>query len=425
MSASEFRAVARRLAAYGAITRMTGSDHIVVFDDTGLTLDDGDEYLHLPLDGTTLDEVPPAWRSDDAADRRATRWIEDYLEDTFQTLVIRRHYIDDLVRDPFSPVFLDHLADRFPNVDLPEIQAYLAEIRQWLAGRPRATATAPTAETFTIEVGALALTGDRWPASTGDGTHAPILMLHGGGQTRHSWNRAAAGLAALGHDVYTMDLRGHGDSAWPEDADYAVDAFTEDLLGTLDSLQIKPVIVGASLGGITGLNTVGRHLDVAAGLVLVDIVVDVEPEGIGRIKEFMGAHIDGFDTLDDVADAIAAYNPSRKRTRNLGGLTKNVRQRADGRWYWHWDPRFLQGGDETRITDVEVLSEASRAVTVPTLLVRGGQSDVVSQEGIDSMLTLIPHAEVADVSEAGHMVAGDDNQVFASAIVEFLGRHGL
>ncbi|GAA3954428.1 alpha/beta hydrolase [Gordonia caeni] len=284
--------------------------------------------------------------------------------------------------------------------------------------------SAPTGDPFTVSVNGLDLAGDRWGAPDPDRT--PILMLHGGGQTRHSWNRAAAGIAGLGHQVYTMDLRGHGDSSWSDDADYGVDAFTADLVGTLEALQIAPVVVGASLGGITGLNAVGRNPGVAAGLVLVDIVVDVEPQGIERIKAFMAAHVDGFDTLDDVADAISAYNPDRKRTRNLDGLTKNVRRREDGRWYWHWDPRFLDGGNEApRINDPEVLSEAAAGVDVPTLLVRGGNSDVVSEAGVESMLRLIPHAEAAGVNGAGHMVAGDDNQVFAAAIVDFLRRHGL
>lgn len=284
--------------------------------------------------------------------------------------------------------------------------------------------SAPVGTPFTVEVNGLELAGDRWGVSGSERT--PLVMLHGGGQTRHSWDRAAAGISAMGHQVYTMDLRGHGDSSWHDDADYGVEAFTADLVGTIAALQIRPVIIGASLGGITGLNATGRNPGLAAGLALVDIVVDVEPKGIERIKAFMSAHVGGFDTLDDVADAIAAYNPERKRTRNLAGLTKNVRQREDGRWYWHWDPRFLEGGNEApRISDPEILSEAAVRVDVPTLLVRGGSSDVVSAEGIASMRKLIPHAEVADVSGAGHMVAGDDNQVFAAAVVDFLGRHGL
>ena len=161
---------------------------------------------------------------------------------------------------------------------------------------------------------------------------------------------------------------------------------------------------------------------------MVDVVVNVEQKGIDRIKAFMTDHVDGFASLEEVADAIAAYNPERRRPKNLDGLRKNVRQHDDGRWYWHWDQEFIRssGGDEPRRhTDPERLAAAARRVTAPTLVVRGGKSDVVSDEGIANMLELVPHAEIADVSDAGHMVAGDDNEVFAAAIVDFLDAHAL
>lgn len=279
---------------------------------------------------------------------------------------------------------------------------------------------------FTVQTRGLSLVGDRWAAGGADPT-SPLVLLHGGGQTRHSWDRSAGDLAAQGHDVYTLDARGHGDSSWAPGGDYEIDSLADDLLAVVDALELSsPVLVGASLGGITSLCVTGENPGVASALVLVDVVVDVEPEGIGRIKKFMTDHTGGFDSLDDVADAIAAYNPERNRTLNLDGLRKNVRQREDGRWYWHWDPAFIASGEEARRhTDPERLGSAARKVTVPTLIVRGGKSDVVSEAGVESMLKLVPHAEVADVSAAGHMVAGDDNQVFASAIEEFLVRHGL
>lgn len=286
--------------------------------------------------------------------------------------------------------------------------------------------TQTDSNSFSVQVQGLTLTGDRWAAGGGD-SKSPLVLLHGGGQTRHSWDRSARSLADQGHDVYTLDARGHGDSAWAPDGDYEIDAFASDLLGAIEVLELSsPVLIGASLGGITSLCVAGENPGVASALILVDVVVDVEPEGIERIKKFMTDHTGGFESLDDVADAIAAYNPERKRTRNLDGLRKNVRQRDDGRWYWHWDPVFIASGDEARRkTDPERLSAAARKVTVPTLIVRGGKSDVVSDAGIESMLKLVPHAEVADVSAAGHMVAGDDNQVFESAIDNFLVSHGL
>lgn len=139
--------------------------------------------------------------------------------------------------------------------------------------------------------------------------------------------------------------------------------------------------------------------------------------------------IDGFDSLDAAADAIAAYNPHRPRPTDLSGLAKNLRQKEDGRWVWHWDPRFLVGvrgsSDETRTSMVgaDLLTDAVRALRLPTLLVRGRSSDLLSEEGAREFLELAPHAEFADVAGAGHMVAGDRNEIFNGAVLGFLDRH--
>jgi pimeloyl-ACP methyl ester carboxylesterase len=162
---------------------------------------------------------------------------------------------------------------------------------------------------------------------------------------------------------------------------------------------------------------------VASALVLVDVAPRLEEEGIARIAEFMLGNLDGFASLEEVADAVAAYNPHRPRPSDLSGLRKNVRQRDDGRWYWHWDPSFLSGGrtDEPRsLRNEDRLDDAARALTLPTLLVRGRQSDVLSEAGARHLVTLVPHARYVDVGGAGHMVAGDRNDAFNDAVVDFL-----
>lgn len=265
------------------------------------------------------------------------------------------------------------------------------------------------------------LAGERWEAE--GSTLAPVVLLHGGGQTHHSWVRTAERLAADGRTAIALDARGHGDSAWDPEADYSIDAFTADLLAFLRTVDRPPVLVGASLGGITALVALGEHPGIGVGLVLVDVVVEIERAGVERIGAFMRSHPDGFADLDEVADAIAAYNPLRRRPRNLDGLRKNVRQGPDGRWRWHWDPRFMEITDEPqRRFDPARLRAAAGRVTVPTLVVHGRQSDVVSDAGVADMLTLIPGAESAEVPAAGHMVAGDDNDVFAAALKRFLER---
>ena len=259
-----------------------------------------------------------------------------------------------------------------------------------------------------------------------------IVLLHGGGQTRHSWAGTWQLLADSGWRAWSVDLRGHGDSDWAPDGNYALDAFAGDVRAISRSLARPPVLVGASLGGISSLVAVAEapvQAEVARALVLVDVAHRMETEGRDRIGAFMTGNLDGFASLDEAADAIAAYNPHRPRPTDLSGLAKNLRQREDGRWVWHWDPRFVRGkfgsADETRssVVDPDRLGHAVDVLTVPTLLVRGRSSDLLSEEGVRDFLQRVPHAEFADVAGAGHMVAGDRNEVFNQAILGFIDRH--
>ena len=276
----------------------------------------------------------------------------------------------------------------------------------------------PRAELFEYEGAGVQLVGTRWAVAAPRGV---VVLLHGGGQTRHSWARTAQRLAAEGWTAVTVDARGHGDSDWHPTQDYTLDGFVGDLLALLPTLEAAPVLVGASLGGITALVAAGEHPGLAQGLVLVDVVVQLEPDGGDLIVAFMAAHADGFSSLEEVADAITAYNPIRRRPRSLEGLKKNVRLRPDGRWYWHWDPTFIQIADEPqRRVDPDRLRAAASHLLIPTLLVRGLHSDVVSDAGMADMMRLVQHAESVEIPAAGHMVAGDDNDVFATRLGTFL-----
>lgn len=269
--------------------------------------------------------------------------------------------------------------------------------------------------------GDLNLVADRY--DPGGDVRGTVLLFHGGGQTRHSWKATAERLAVAGWTSASFDTRGHGDSDWDPDGDYSMDALVGDVVAIVHEFP-DPVLVGASLGGLMSLVAVGEGHVRARGLVLVDVAPRIEAEGTRRIGDFMREHAeDGFAGLDEVADAVAAYNPLRPRPTNLDGLRKNVRQRDDGRWYWHWDPRMMMPRDvdePSRHVDDRRLRAAARAITIPTLLVRGRHSDVLSDEGVREFQSLVPHAKFVAVNGAGHMVAGDDNDVFARAVTDFL-----
>lgn len=264
----------------------------------------------------------------------------------------------------------------------------------------------------------------------GDPDARAVVFLHGGGQTRRSWGRAAAAVAHRGWQAVTVDMRGHGESDWSPDGDYRVASFAADVREILNQLPPEPVLVGASLGGITAMLLAGELArGVAAAVVLVDIVPDMDPSGAERIHAFMADKmVDGFASLDEVADMIAEFNPHRPRPADLDGLRNNLRRRAD-RWYWHWDPQFIDGTathPPMEVTDIERLHAAVATIVadgVPMLLVRGQVSDLVNQERAAAFLARFPQVAFVDVEGAGHMVAGDRNDLFADAVLDFLTRH--
>jgi pimeloyl-ACP methyl ester carboxylesterase len=252
----------------------------------------------------------------------------------------------------------------------------------------------------------------------------PVVFLPGGGQTRQSWHAGVNAMAAAGHYVVSLDLRGHGDSSWAPNGDYGLSAYVSDLRSVLAQIPANPVLIGASMGGLVAATAIGESdHEIARALVLVDVTPRVNPRGSRRVVSFMSANQNGFGSLEEVADAVAAYNPHRPRPTDISGLRRNIRE-INGRLHWHWDPRVLA----TAVTEAAIRERSSRVqaavmqIRVPTLLVRGGVSDVVGPEEVEWFQQAVPHAECIDIAGAGHMVAGDCNDAFNQAIVEFVER---
>jgi pimeloyl-ACP methyl ester carboxylesterase len=249
-----------------------------------------------------------------------------------------------------------------------------------------------------------------------------VILMHGGGQTRHSWSGAMHALARRGYRVINFDGRGHGDSDWSPVGAYELDDRVMDLRAVLEDVRGPFALVGASLGGATAIHAVAQGVD-ATAVVLVDIVPEAEPAGIQRIVSFMRANLDGFASLNEAADAVASYNPARPRSEDPSGLMRNLRLRDDGRLYWHWDPRITQDKPGTHHALVRRSAETmAQREDLAVLLVRGLGSDVVSDNGVAAFQALVPKLEIVDVAGAGHMVAGDRNDAFNTGVIGFLER---
>ena len=283
------------------------------------------------------------------------------------------------------------------------------------------TGSQPQTTTFDATEG-ITLVADEWNRGASAADRPTVLMLHGGGQNRFSWKKTGQILADQGFHVVALDSRGHGDSDRAPTANYTIDALCADTLAVVEQIGRPVALIGASMGGMTGMLVAdAAGPDSVTKLVLVDVVPRYEKDGSARIRDFMASGIDGFETLDVAADAVAAFLPHRVRPRNPEGLKKNLRLRH-GRWFWHWDPAFLTAPPDDPFVRVEKLEHAVMNLTIPILLIRGKLSDVVSTDGVKDFLRKVPHAEFVELAQAGHTAAGDDNDAFSEVVVQFVSR---
>jgi pimeloyl-ACP methyl ester carboxylesterase len=250
-----------------------------------------------------------------------------------------------------------------------------------------------------------------------------IALLHGGGQTRHSWSATMQALIEAGYNVINYDARGHGDSDWSADGVYTFPLRAEDLRVVLENVQGPIALVGASMGGITSLQALGDGARPVA-IVLVDIVLRPERRGVERVRDFMAGNPEGFASLDEAIDAVAAYNPNRPRPTDPSGLMRNLRRRPDGRLRWHWDPRMVPKDlDADLAAMASIIDRLPTLSATPVLLIRGSNSDVLSDTSVADFRRHLQNTEVLDVAGAGHMVAGDSNEAFQRGVIDFLRRH--
>jgi pimeloyl-ACP methyl ester carboxylesterase len=218
----------------------------------------------------------------------------------------------------------------------------------------------------------------------------------------------------------TYDARGHGDSDWRAGAPYTWEQMRDDLAAIARSQSARPVLVGASMGGLVGLAAEGEYAPLFRALVLVDVTPRWEPRGVDRILNFMRAYPDGFESLDAAAAAIAAYLPHRREQKSPDRLRGLLADHGDGRLRWHWDPRLIDELASGSESYQPLLLDAARRIRIPTLLISGGASDVVSHDTIDEFLALVPHARHVRVADATHMIVGDDNAAFTRHVARFL-----
>ena len=229
-------------------------------------------------------------------------------------------------------------------------------------------------------------------------------------------------IAEAGCRCVTFDARGHGESDRVMSGGYHMDQFADDLSRLAAAQPHPPILVGASMGGLLGIVLAGEmRPSPFRALVLVDITPRWETAGVERILAFMQAHPDGFMNYADAAEQIAAYLPQRRERKSEQQLRPLLRESADGRLRWHWDPALLAGDLVQESERYQPrLQAAATKIDVPVLLLSGGRSDVVSRATVDEFMQLVPHAQHVELPHATHMVAGDANDAFTREVARFV-----
>lgn len=256
----------------------------------------------------------------------------------------------------------------------------------------------------------------------GDPWRHRLIFLHGGGQSRFSWRKALRIFTDDGYSVISYDLRGHGESGWSPSGDYSLEAHMRDLVCVVRSCPPRPIIIGASLGGRVALAAAAElGPDAIAGLILVDLTPKLDPRGLSRVLGFLGASKLGFESISAAIDTLDLYAESQY-AKVSEDFDHTLSLAEDGRYYWKWDPAAALDASLDPLEIEAKLRIAARRAKVPTLLIRGTESDLVTAECVADFLEAMPWAEVIEIAGQGHLMKGANRELFCAAALDFIRR---
>ena len=247
-----------------------------------------------------------------------------------------------------------------------------------------------------------------------------ILFLHGGGLTARTWDLVCLALRTEARCL-ALDQRGHGDSEWSPELDYSFDAHLGDIEGLVDRLGIRRlVLVGQSLGALNALRYAARHPERVRALVLIDAGPDVRIDGARRIAEFL-RETETVDSPDAFVEAALAFNRLRDRRLLRRSALHALRRLPDGRWMRKSDARWLRGvGPEQLAAAARGVWAEVPEVACPTLVVRGGLSDVFLSQDAERLAGSLRDGRWVCIERAGHTVQGDNPKRLVEALRTFL-----
>ena len=268
-----------------------------------------------------------------------------------------------------------------------------------------------------ITIGNLKLHYQEW----GSPSAPTVLMVHGFGVSGHMFDEFAERMQDRYH-LIALDQRGHGDSEWSNEGDYSREAFVADIEGFVRELKLdRFVLMGHSMGGLNAVSYTVKHARAVRALVLVDVGPEAAREGVDNIVRFTR----GPDELDfeEFVEMAHRFNPRRTLDNIRERMRHRLKPTEGGKWTWKFDKRFRTGREELRVgSDLsnDDTWQLFRGIRVPTLLVRGAESDVLTPEVAERVVAEMPRARLSVVARAGHSVPGDNPDDFTEVVREFI-----
>ncbi len=256
----------------------------------------------------------------------------------------------------------------------------------------------------------------------GAATAPSIVLLHNlVGQAR-MFDRAATQLAER-YQVFALDFRGRGESAWGPADEYTQATYVSDLEAVREALGIQRfALVGTAMGGGVAMAYAASYPQHVSALVMNDIGPDVDGSGIGRISERTDSTPTAFPDLKAVVHYYKEHFPAAARLdddRVADYARWNVRRSDSGLYVWKMDPDARHVG--MGVPEQDELWRQYRSIECPILVLRGEHSDILSRETAAKMGSEHPNARVTEVTGAAHPPLLTEQDAI-SALLQFLPR---
>lgn len=254
----------------------------------------------------------------------------------------------------------------------------------------------------------------------GDAQATPIVCLHGLRAYGHWFDELAVAVSDR-YRVLAPDQRGRGETDWAADGDYTREAYVSDVEAFVETLQLgRFILIGHSMGGLNAIHYAARHPGRVLALSILDIGPEIDPTGMQRIRAELGETPAGFDSWQAAKAFLKMRHPKASEENRQTRLTWMLKEGADGRIAWRIDQAIFD--PNLKPDDPQQTWDLLSQIRCPTLILRGGESDVLGVDTCQKMLTRIPDGRWVEIPGAGHMVIEDNPEACNAALLDFFNR---